>query len=721
MAIIQRNFQRLQASVLPELAALSPAEQLAARALSSVLITLLVWLALWFALALPFFVVRKLPTALMNGAVAASFLISLALLKRARVKPAIWVFTITLWIDAGVIALLSGGIRSVAMLSFVPGFVTAATLLGAYVATVSCGIFLIFALALAILDMAGVRFPVYFPFPPMTIWMGALATAVIVAMPLNQLLSFLRNSVAVMQRQLEELRNSGQTLRESEARLRAILESARDGVIVADAGSGKILSVNPAAEALAGGQVQQLQKILEGAFERTTGGPAPGPEEPDRTPPLIEAVVVHDNGTRTPVEFSSNVFHKDGRRLLVGVFRDISERKNADQERLKLVEQLLQAQKLETVGRLAGGVAHDFNNLLTVINGFSDLALGRITPEDENWLPLDQIRKAGERAATLTQQLLVFSRKQISQPKPIDLNVVLSEIRPMLQSLLNEDIELLIRTHSPVPIIAADLNQIHQVVMNLAANARDAMANGGKLILETGTVEFTTVNTMAKPAVPAGLYAMLCVSDTGTGMSEEVLSHLFEPFFTTKEAGKGTGLGLSTVYGIVRQNQGGVAVESTPGNGSTFRVYLPVSARAARPRPPEPKPQDPHRKLETILVVEDQDSVRKLAVEILRSHGYRVLEACDGYDALAVAERHPESIELMVTDVVMPSMNGPELAQRMRAVRPKAQVMFMSGYSEDVIAHHGALDAGIAYLPKPFTPAGLIQKVQEVLVGAGQG
>jgi two-component system, cell cycle sensor histidine kinase and response regulator CckA len=427
---------------------------------------------------------------------------------------------------------------------------------------------------------------------------------------------------------------------------------------------------------------------------------------------LVEAKVTRNEGDSTPVELSSAVVPlSEDRLLLVGVFRDVSERKAAELERSKLEDRIRQAQRLETVGRLAGGVAHDFNNLLTVINGFSRLVLDRLPPGDANWVALEEIRKAGDRAAALTQQLLAFSRKQIAQPKPLDLNVLLVDMQPMLRSLVNEEIELLPRLATALPSIEADPIHMHQVVVNLVTNARDAMPKGGKLIVETTALDLDSGDADAPPDLRPGLYVVLSVSDDGEGMDETVRRRLFEPFFTTKEVGKGTGLGLSTVYGIVQQSRGAITVDSQVGKGSTLRVYLP--ARKAPVPAGEPASPDPLRGSETILVVEDQDDVRKLIVQILRAHGYRVLEAANGYQALDEAARHPEVLHLMITDVVMPGMPGPELARRLASVHPGTRVLFTSGYSET----RNGLESSLPYIAKPFTPASLVGKVREVLAG----
>ena len=679
---------------------MSPSEQLAARALHPIVLVSLAWVGLWYGLVpqLP-----KVPSAVVSGSVGVALLVSLGLLRRGHVRTATWAFMIALWCWGAVMAVLFGGIHSVALISFVPGFVTAAILLGKKVAMWSALGFLAFTLSLAVIETTGIQAPAYSPLPPLVLWIGVPVTVLIAALPLNELLRFLRESLDIVQRQLDALRSSGESLRESEARYRAILESVRDGIVVADAQTGQILSINPAAERLAGDRIEQLQGLLTSELGRA----------PRDVPGLVEAKVTRSEGDSTPVELSSAVVPLSAdRRLLVGVFRDVSERKAAELERSKLEDRIWQAQRLETVGRLAGGVAHDFNNLLTVINGFSQLVLDRLPPGDANWVALEEIRKAGDRAAALTQQLLAFSRKQIAQPKPLDLNVLLMDMQPMLRSLVNEEIELLLRLATALPSIEADPTHMHQVVVNLVTNARDAMPKGGKLIVETTALDLDSGDADASPDLRPGLYVVLSVSDAGEGIDETVRRRLFEPFFTTKEVGKGTGLGLATVYGVVQQNRGAITVDSQVGKGSTFRVYLP--ARKAPVPAGEPASPDPlGGSRETILVVEDQDNVRKLIVQILRAHGYRVLEAANGYQALDEAARHPEVLHLMITDVVMPGMPGPELARRLASVHPGTRVLFTSGYSET----RNGLESSVPFIAKPFTPASLLGKVREVLAG----
>lgn len=385
----------------------------------------------------------------------------------------------------------------------------------------------------------------------------------------------------------------------------------------------------------------------------------------------------------------------------------------------QLQAQLAQAQKLESIGRLAGGVAHDFNNLLTVINGYGDLALARLRAGDPLRPQLEQIRRAGERAAVLTQQLLGFSRKQRIQPRPVNLNTIVSEARAMLQPLVGELIRVNTVLQPELSQVVADPGQIDQILMNLAANARDAMPDGGTLTIGTQDVRLERRFQNADEEVPPGSYAVLTVSDTGTGMSLETQRHMFEPFFTTKEQGRGTGLGLATVYGIVKQNGGWIAVDSEPRKGTTFQIYFPSITETCTTSAPSAPPAVADGS-ERVLVVEDQEDVRKFAVEVLKARGYTVLASENGEAALELVMSHSKPIHLLLTDVILPGINGKDLADRLKAIRPDMEVLFTSGYTRDVIAQHCILEPGIAYLAKPFTPDGLASKVRELLPKAPQ-
>ncbi|HVP45964.1 MAG TPA: PAS domain S-box protein [Bryobacteraceae bacterium] len=393
---------------------------------------------------------------------------------------------------------------------------------------------------------------------------------------------------------------------------------------------------------------------------------------------------------------------------------DISEHK-------KLEEQLRHSQKMEAVGRLAGGVAHDFNNLLTIINGYGHMMLSTLNPQDRLRSHAEQILKAGNQAAALTSQLLAFSRRQMIQPKPVDLNHVVTNLEKMLRRVIGEDIVLHTLLSEDLDCVKADPNQMEQVLINLVANARDAMPHGGALTISTRNVTLEAPFGCEGNEIPPGGYVELAVSDTGEGMDEETRSHLFEPFFTTKERGKGTGLGLSSVYGSVRQNGGGIVVNSERGRGAEFLIYLPQIQEPASMAKNEPASNGIHRGCETILLVEDEAEVRNMLRESLAGAGYRVLEAKDGTDALRRWEREAPSIDLLLTDVVMPLLNGRELARRLTSIAEHIQVIYISGYADDVLAYHGTLAPGTVLIQKPFSPAELMMKVREVLDTRKQG
>jgi PAS domain S-box-containing protein len=384
-------------------------------------------------------------------------------------------------------------------------------------------------------------------------------------------------------------------------------------------------------------------------------------------------------------------------------------------ERRALEQQLRQAQKMEAIGRLAGGIAHDFNNLLMVISGYCEFLLERVRSDSSLRGPAQEIANAAGRATSLTRQLLAFSRKQMLAPKVIDLNAVVSENLRMLTRLIGEDIDLVMIPGPALGAVKADPGQIEQVIMNLAVNARDAMPHGGKLTIETSNISLNEAYARSHAPIPPGDYVILSISDTGLGMDSETQAHIFEPFFTTKGV-RGTGLGLSTVYGIVKQSGGFIWVESQPGRGSSFRIHLPrVSEIAEAVEAPATPVARPESASETVLVVEDEANVRHLAREYLQQIGYSVLEAADSTEALEISAAYQGAIHLLLTDVIMPGMNGRELAQRFCAQRPGAKVIFMSGYTENAIGHNGTLDNGIVLLQKPFTLAALKTKVREML------
>jgi two-component system, cell cycle sensor histidine kinase and response regulator CckA len=420
------------------------------------------------------------------------------------------------------------------------------------------------------------------------------------------------------------------------------------------------------------------------------------------------AGVRKDRGKVT-LETTARMHVISGKRVRITALRDVTERR-------KLENQLRQAQKMEAVGRLAGGVAHDFNNLLTVIMIHTDLLLEGLVPTDPRAADLIQIRQASVTAASLTRQLLAFSRQQVIEPRVVVLEDLVTQTQKLLTRLIGEDIELATKFGSEPCVVYSDPGQLEQVIMNLVVNARDAMPTGGKLTIETSRVELDEEYAAAHWPATTGRYAMLAVSDTGVGMDEETRSHIFEPFFSTKEQGKGTGLGLATVYGIVKQSAGFIWVYSEPGNGATFKIYLPLHESAAAVAA-EDQTDEQRAPLgsETVLVVEDSKSVRDIARRVLERQGYRVLDASLASDALQLATASDGPIHLLLTDVIMPEMSGRVLAEKFALLQPKSKVLYMSGYTDDAVIRHGVLRAKTAFLQKPFTAEALARRVREVL------
>ena len=419
-------------------------------------------------------------------------------------------------------------------------------------------------------------------------------------------------------------------------------------------------------------------------------------------------------GTLIYVEIRAHAFELSKRPVRLVLANDVTERVRAEEALRKTEEQLRHAQKMDAVGRLAGGVAHDFNNLLSVILSYAEILLGDLKPLEPMREEVEQIRKAADRAADLTRQLLTFSRHQVVEPKVVDLNDVLVNMDKMLQRIIGKDIEMLLLCGRSLGRVRVDPGSIEQVIMNLAVNARDAMPTGGKLTMETANVMINEQSASEHLGTSPGPHVMLAVTDNGVGMDRATQARIFEPFFTTKDKGKGTGLGLSTVFGIVQQSGGSIWVYSEPGKGTSFKVYFPRVDEA----PDELPAQQPPRTLrgsETVLLVEDDEQVRAVAGGILRRHGYRVFDARNGGEAMLFCEMHPDPIHLLISDVVMPHMSGPELARRLVVARPDMVVLCMSGYTDDSVFRHGVMDSDIAYLQKPITPESLTRKVREVL------
>jgi two-component system cell cycle sensor histidine kinase/response regulator CckA len=549
----------------------------------------------------------------------------------------------------------------------------------------------------------------------MLIILGSLAGIVAVALASGMVRRDLRRRIEV-ESDLREARDElEERVRERTAELEAVIETSPLPIAAIDP-KGNVTLWNRAAEATFGFTRDEMlgkpyqpvdaddRKNAEDVLRRISAGVP------------VNAYETHarkKDGTVLDVAVYSAPLRAPGGRPL-GVLAVIADRT----ERRHLEDRLRQSQKMEAVGKLAGGIAHDFNNLLTAITGYTDLLYLRL-PGDIGKRELTEIRKASDRAASLTRQLLAFSRQQVLQPKVIQVNEVVGNLAGMLSRLIGEDIELTVSLDVQAGPVKADPFQLEQVLMNLAVNARDAMPRGGKLTIETGNVILDEGYARAHPDVKPGQYVMVAVSDTGIGMDSDTRARIFEPFFTTKALGKGTGLGLSTVYGIVKQSQGHMWVYSEPGQGATFKVYLPLHQEAPEaPPPPQPTRVVP-RGWETILAVEDEESLLNLVTEILKDAGYNVIPALGPKEAVrAMLEHRDGSIHMLLTDVVMPGMSGRALADQVTRERPGMRVLYMSGYTDNAIVHHGVLDPGVTFIQKPFTPDALIKKVREVLDAA---
>ncbi len=510
-------------------------------------------------------------------------------------------------------------------------------------------------------------------------------------------------------------RQAEAALRASEHRYRELFENANDVIFSVDL-NGNFTDVNQAALSLFGysreealrmnfiqvvspEQVEIARRLLG---ERSIGAP--------RT--IHELDCLTKEGRLARFEISSRPLVEEGNVVgLQGIARDVTARR-------KLEAELLQAQKMEAVGRLAGGVAHDFNNLLTAITGFSDLLAMSLDPADVRRRNVDEIKKAADRAANLTRQLLAFSRKQIMQPRVLNLNDVVREIDKMVRRLIGEDVDVRADLDPVLGSIKADPGQIEQVIMNLVVNSRDAMPRGGRLLLQTSNIKLEEASENRPKITPPGNYVLFIVADSGVGMDKDIQAHMFEPFFTTKEPGKGTGLGLATVFGIVKQNGGYISVESTVGKGTAFRLYFPrVDEQPEKNVAPSELNRSSLDGNESVLLVEDDDAIRELVESVLRMRGYTVLSADRPERAVELFNQNKNTIALMLSDVIMPRTSGVELAQQLQDLKPDLKVLLISGYTDDALAHHGVLEKDLPLLPKPFTPDALAGKVREILNG----
>ncbi len=555
------------------------------------------------------------------------------------------------------------------------------------------------------------------------------------AAPIRDAHGTLRGAVFVFSNVTEE-RQAEAALRKSQARFSRLSESGIVGIVVSDK-FGKVTDANGAFLTMLGYSREEMLagKVLWSVVTppewqvpsgiaveevRKSGFVAPWEKEyfrknGQRVPVLVGAARLDET---SDIRFVADLTeHRRADRLADQTKKEVAKREQVEEALRQSEQQLHQAQKLEAIGSLAGGVAHDFNNLLSVILGFAEMTTRELKPDDPMRADVQEITRAGQRAADLTRQLLAFSRQQLLEPKTLDLNEVIAGMGKMLPRLIGEDIVLTLLPAPDLGMVHADPSQLEQVLMNLVVNARDAMPEGGKLTIETANVVLGGDYAAQHLGVQPGRYIMLGISDTGMGMDKATQERIFEPFFTTKEQGKGTGLGLATVFGIVKQSGGGIWVYSEPGNGTTFKVYLPQTDKIAKAAA-APVPSASVGGSETILLAEDEEQVRHLARTILRRSGYHVLEAANGGDAFLICEQHGGAIDLLLTDVVMPRMSGRKLAERLASIRPKMKVIFMSGYTDDAVVHHGVLSSNVSFIQKPLLPDVLLAKVRGVLDAA---
>ncbi|GBE32459.1 blue-light-activated protein [bacterium BMS3Bbin05] len=526
----------------------------------------------------------------------------------------------------------------------------------------------------------------------------------------------LRPLTGALQKELTEREQAEDALRKSETQYRGIFNSASDAFLIMNL-RGKIVEANPQASKMYGYSHEELIGLHAGKlihpdyqhiFEQFKEDLQTSGEF------YAESINIHKDGSPIDVEIRGTVFDFKGKKHLLAISRDITGRNQAEEEKRRLQHQLLQSRKMESVGRLAGGISHDFNNLLSAIIGYSEMAMEELPHNHPVREKIKIISEAGEKATALTRQLLAFSRKQVLELKAVNLNTIVRNMDRMLSVVVGEDVLLELHIKSPVRNVIADPGQIDQILMNLVVNARDAMPCGGSLIIETADADLDEEYAKSHEGARPGSYVMLSLTDTGEGMSREVQERIFEPFFTTKGLGKGTGLGLATVYGIVKQHNGYIWVYSEPGKGTMFKIYLPVAGGEVEEAGEKECPVVV-RGTETVLVVDDEPTIRKLIADTLQPLGYRLLEASCGGEALQTGDTFEGKIDLLLTDVIMPGMNGHELADALKIKRPEIDVIFMSGYPDDVITYHGVLKRGETFIQKPLTPRRLALKIREVL------
>lgn len=529
-----------------------------------------------------------------------------------------------------------------------------------------------------------------------------------------------KSCILSIARDITKRKQAEEELKENEKRFRLLVESAPEAIFIQT--EGFFAYLNPAAVHLFGADSPEdlLGKPVMDRFHpdyhKVVKERIRMLNQEKKTVQNLKEKYLQMDGSFVDVEVSAVPFNYRGKDGALVFVRDITEQKRADQKHKDLENQLQLSQRMEAVGRLAGGVAHDFNNLLSIILGYGEILLQNMEKDQAGYEPLTQIYDAGIRAKNLTRQLLAFGRKQVLEMQRADINEVISGFNKLIRRVIGEDVDLQLHLNEDPFWVVADTSQIEQILMNLAVNARDAMPEGGTLTIETAAVELDDIYASEKPGVTAGNYAMIAVSDTGIGMDQKTRDSVFEPFFTTKEKDKGTGLGLSTCYGIAKQHRGNIWVYSEPGAGTTFKIYLPLDAtqEGEKEKLVIEKDVGPDG-TETILVVEDDTAVRQLTCTVLKQNGYNVLESEDVYNAVEISRSHKAPIHLMIVDVIMPGMKGPEVYRNVAAHHPEIKVLYMSGYTDNVIAHHGILEEGFQFIQKPFSIKALATKIREVL------
>jgi two-component system cell cycle sensor histidine kinase/response regulator CckA len=653
-------------------------------------------------------------TRLLTGVMLAALLGIAVLARRGWPRLAAILYLGGLWLFVTLSLWLSGGFRTPAASAYTVVALGAALLFGVRGTAAATAVIVISSVGIAVAEVRGwlPASPPPSPSAALAVFLASLLSIVGMALYAT---AELRRAIAGLRAEVEERRAIETRLRESESRVRSIVESSPMGIHLyrlEEAGRLVLTGSNPAGDQILGTPMDPLVgRTIEEAFPGLAGT-----EVPDRYRRLCA-----EGGTwRTEITYSDDRSRglyevhafQTAPGMMAVMFLDVTVRRQAEEERRRLEEQLRQSQKMEAVGRLAGGIAHDFNNLLMVIMGHGELLRRSLDANDPRLRKLQHVMGASERAARLVRQLLAFSRKQVMEPQVVDLNALVSDTARMLRPLLGEDVKVVTRLDPALGRVRVDPAQIEQVLMNLAVNARDAMPSGGTITLETADA-----SVPASGETPPARQAALSVRDTGHGMDEKTRAHAFEPFFTTKAGSGGTGLGLSTVYGIVQQSGGQIALESAPGRGSCFRILLPCADGPGEALEARAHAAAPAGGGETVLVVEDEPAIRALACEMLESHGYLTLCAGSGEEALGLAVRHAGPIDLLLADVVMPGLAGPALAERFAVVRPQARVLLMSGYAGDDLARRGLADDAAHFLPKPFTQDLLARRVREALDG----